>query len=311
MYVFARPAAAVKQAFRRRRREHCCEGTCSHCRPLFASSLFARDSPFKTSSRRAMSQVDDPIDPIEEISLSLQTLVDIWYHVLGDTHLLIQTLVRRLEERQMASESTDTTVKTAAGVTTRSHSRQQETTAFSYRPTPAPESLRHESASSVSSRTSMRGIEDLQQLLDQDAASVNSSDRRSQRTTRSHAMSEQEQRAFVAGNTGSPQSPQAVDRRESGSAGTEEVQVVVVEETFDDTAISPPGVRTRRRDVKAKTVVRDNISKLEAAIKRLEMIKSRMCTEIVCKTKGTPSYDAAAVEINDTVKKLQSVGIAD
>ena len=251
-----------------------------------------------------MSQEEDHVlVQIDEISQTVRTLVDLWYRVLSDTELLIQILLRRLEEQQQAAGTA------RAAETTQTQTRTQAKTTFSSRPIPAPESERHESTASVSSRTSLKGIDNLQQLLDEDASS--SSGRCSQRTTRSHTVSEQQQ-SFVAGGSQpqSPQatSPQAVDRRESASVGSEEVQVVACQETSDGTA-SPP-VRTRRRDVKAKTVVRDNIAKLEAAIKQLDEIKRRMCTEIVCNTKGNASYDAAAVEIDETVKKLQSIGLA-
>jgi division protein CdvB (Snf7/Vps24/ESCRT-III family) len=83
----------------------------------------------------------------------------------------------------------------------------------------------------------------------------------------------------------------------------------VTREQDDASAGSTSSVRTRRRDIKAKTVVRDNISKLDAAIERLNGVKSRMCTQMVSGTKGNAAYDSAAVELDETVRKLQSVGL--
>ena len=141
----------------------------------------------------------------------------------------------------------------------------------------------------------MRGVEQLQQVLEEDSRSSGNS-----RTTRA-------KRPAAAVTT--PQSPQAA----SQSNIVEEHRYESME-SISEGAASPPASQsshqpTGRRHL-FKTVIRENIARVEAAIKRLETIKSKACTAMVTESKGTASYDSAATELEETVRKLQSIDLA-
>lgn len=245
-----------------------------------------------------MSSDDHLFVQVDEISQSIHLLIDIWYKVLNETEILIQSLLQRLEERQ--SQVRQTTCHC-----NHTETRRQSTT-FSAA-NRGPESPRdHSVASSTSSRTSRTGIENLQQLLDEDDASRGNNRRSTTRTS----VSVNEQRQSTSPSVQQSQGRASVDREEVTTSGrTEEVQVVATQVTSEGS--SSGSGRSRRRNILAKTVCRENIKILEDAISHLQEVKCRMCTEVVCSSRGNQSYDDVATEIDDVVQRLQSVGLAD
>ena len=235
---------------------------------------------------------EEQIALLDEISGSMRELINIWRKVLQDTETLVSGLIARLDQHQAGQgtgsqirieirEHNDTDTDPAVDTTVREESEDQTTGMTNANQTNVKRTRHGSAASASSANDSVSGVESLRHVLNE-TDSVGS---RRSRTTGDPQLHPSPTRSPVrGGNSRRPNLPSPETSRTAGG---------------------------RRRDVRTKACVKENICELNCYIKRLEKIRDRMCSELTCNSKGNASYDAAAVLIDETVKQLDRIDIPE